>query len=64
MTLWLEWFRCVALLRPACARKATFLWMSIALAGFSVRCCVPRYLRHASHALWNKNAQHHVPAVR
>lgn len=37
MTLWLEWFRCVALLRSACSRKTTFLWMSLALAGFSVR---------------------------
>lgn len=37
MTLWIEWFRCVALLRPACARKATFLWMSLALAGLSIR---------------------------
>ena len=34
MTLWLEWFRCVGLLRPACARKATFLWMSLALKLF------------------------------
>ncbi|MGH7412316.1 MAG: transposase [Candidatus Methylomirabilis sp.] len=37
MTLWIEWFRCVALLRPACARRATFLWMSLALAGLSIR---------------------------
>ena len=37
MTLWVEWFRCVRLLRPACARKSTFLWMSLALAGFSIR---------------------------
>ncbi len=37
MTLWLEWSRCVALLRPACARKATFLWMCLALAGLSIR---------------------------
>ena len=37
MTLWVEWFRCVRMLRPACARKSTFLWMSLALAGFSIR---------------------------
>lgn len=37
MTLWVEWFRCVRLLRPACARKATFWWMSLALAGLSIR---------------------------
>ncbi len=37
MKLWTEWFRCVSNLRPACARKATFLWMSLALLGLSVR---------------------------
>ena len=37
MTLWVEWFRCVRLLRPACGRKTTFLWMSLALAGLSIR---------------------------
>jgi len=37
MHLWLEWFRCVALLRPACARHSTFLWMCLALCGLSVR---------------------------
>ena len=37
MTLWLEWFRCVAHLRSACARQTTFLWMCMALAGFCVR---------------------------
>jgi len=37
MPLWLEWFRCVSLLRPACARRATFLLMCLALAGLSVR---------------------------
>ena len=35
--LWTEWFRCVSDLRPACARKATFLWMCLALLGLSVR---------------------------
>jgi hypothetical protein len=37
MALWLEWFRCLEALRPACARAATFLWMSLALMGLSVR---------------------------
>ena len=37
MTLWLEWFRCVLALRTACSRKSTFLWMCIALVGFSIR---------------------------
>jgi hypothetical protein len=37
MTLWLEWFRCVSLLRPSCARRATFLWMALVLAGLSAR---------------------------
>jgi hypothetical protein len=37
MPLWLEWFRCAEALRPACARTATFLWMSLALMGLSVR---------------------------
>lgn len=37
MSLWLEWFRCLQALRPACARAATFLWMSLALMGLSIR---------------------------
>ncbi|HZL95417.1 MAG TPA: transposase [Vicinamibacterales bacterium] len=37
MRLWLEWFRCVLDLRPACARGRTFLWMGLALLGLSVR---------------------------
>ncbi len=37
MSLWLEWFRCLETLRPACARTTTFLWMSLALMGLSVR---------------------------
>ena len=37
IALWVEWFRCVQLLRPACSRKATFKWLSIALVGFTVR---------------------------
>ncbi len=37
MPLWWEWFRCVQALRPACARHRTFVWMSLVLAGLSVR---------------------------
>jgi DDE superfamily endonuclease len=37
MLLWWEWFRCVQALRPACARRRTFLWMSLVLAGLSIR---------------------------
>src|ERR1043165_6749195 len=37
MLRWWEWFRCVQALRPACARHRTFLWMSLVLAGVSIR---------------------------
>ncbi len=37
MLLWEEWFRCVQVLRPACARHRTFAWMSLVLAGLSIR---------------------------
>jgi hypothetical protein len=37
MRLWREGFRCVQALRPACARHRTFLWMSLVLAGLSIR---------------------------
>lgn len=37
MELWREWWRWCAPLRGACSRKRTFLWMCVALAGFSVR---------------------------
>jgi DDE superfamily endonuclease len=37
MLLWGEWFRCVQALRPACARHRTFVWMSLVLAGLSIR---------------------------
>ena len=69
MTLWVEWFRCVRLLRPACARKSTFLWMSLALAGFSIRselAGVTSFVR----ALWLKPTSYrrllhlfHTPAL-
>jgi hypothetical protein len=37
MALWWEWFRCVQALRPACARRWTFVWMALVLAGLSIR---------------------------
>ena len=37
MTLWLNWFSVVSLLRPACARTRTFLWLTLCLAGMSIR---------------------------
>jgi len=48
IALWIEWFRCVELLRPACSRLATFKWLCIALAGFTVRgdiAGVPSFVR-------------------
>ena len=37
MRLWLDWFRCLERLRPACARAATFVWMCLALTGLAIR---------------------------
>ena len=37
MDIWLEWYRCVALLRPACSYSATYMWMVLALAGLCTR---------------------------
>ena len=37
MALWGAWFRCVQELRGACARRRTFMWMSLVLAGLSIR---------------------------
>lgn len=37
MMLWMEWFRCVLLLRAACPRRRTFVWMCLVLVGFSIR---------------------------
>lgn len=69
MRLWLEWFRCVSLLRSACARQATFLWMCLALSGLSIRselAGVTSFVR----ALWLKPASYrrllhlfHTPAL-
>ncbi len=35
--LWNQWWILVCQLRPACARKRTFLWMAVCLAGMTVR---------------------------
>ena len=37
MELWLNWFSVVRLLRPVCARTKTFLWLTLCLAGISIR---------------------------
>ncbi len=37
MDIWLEWYRCVARLRPACSYSATYMWMVLALAGLCTR---------------------------
>jgi hypothetical protein len=37
MALWWAWFRCVQELRGACTRRRTFMWMSLVLAGLSMR---------------------------
>ena len=37
MQLWIEWWKVVACLRPACSRARSFMWLVVALAGFSVR---------------------------
>jgi len=37
MALWLHWFSVIRLLRPACARTRTFLWLTLCLAGMCIR---------------------------
>jgi len=37
MDLFIPWFLCVCELRKACSRRATFMWMCLALVGLSVR---------------------------
>ena len=37
MELWISWFEGVLALRPACGRTRTFLLMTLALVGFSIR---------------------------
>ena len=37
MRLWIEWWKWVEPLRPACSRKRTFLWMVAVVAAMSVR---------------------------
>jgi len=36
MKLWIQWLQAVRLLRPACNRSLTFLWMTLVLMGL---CC-------------------------
>lgn len=35
--LWIQWWNLTSELRPACARTRTFLWMSLCLAGMTIR---------------------------
>ncbi len=37
MVLWIEWFRCVWLLRTSCSRQAAFVKMVLVLVGFTIR---------------------------
>jgi len=37
MKLWLQWWRIVQQLRPACSRSRTFLWMGASLAAMTAR---------------------------
>lgn len=37
MALWLCWWKLVLSLRPACHRLRTFVWLSVVLAGLSIR---------------------------
>jgi hypothetical protein len=37
MPLWIVWYQTVAVLRPACARTRTFLWLVVVLAAMTVR---------------------------
>ena len=36
MKLWTQWLQAVRLLRPACQRSLTFVWMALVLMGL---CC-------------------------
>ena len=37
MFLWIEWFRCVWMLRASCGRQVTFVKMALVLVGISIR---------------------------
>jgi hypothetical protein len=37
MKLWMAWYEVVALLRKACSRKRTFVWLVVVLAAFCIR---------------------------
>jgi len=37
MKLWIEWFRCIHLLRNSCSRHRTFCWMALVLSTMAIR---------------------------
>lgn len=37
MILWIEWYRCVFLLRPSCKNKRTWVWLVLILMGLAIR---------------------------
>ena len=37
MQLWIHWLSAASLLRPACSRLRTFLWLTVCLSGISIR---------------------------
>jgi len=37
MSLWLHWWNAILLLRPACSRLRTFLWLAACVAGITIR---------------------------
>jgi len=37
MALWIEWYKCIKKLRPACSRGRTFMWLALCLASMSIR---------------------------
>ena len=37
MALWIEWYKCIKELRPACSRGRTFMWLALCLASMSIR---------------------------
>jgi hypothetical protein len=49
--LWIQWWNLTCELRFACARTRTFLWMSLCLAGMTVRKDLPG-VTSIVRALW------------
>ena len=37
MKLWIEWFRCIHLLRNSCSRYITFCWMALVISALAIR---------------------------